>query len=430
MGGAVGFHPVTVAPGHAQRLVGHVVSGEPLRFEQFCAGALLVLLGMRFYLLYEVTAAAAVAALLLPVWALTLREFEWSTRLMVLFAVASASGVVLSLTAQVDHGVHSRSRVLDLVLVLSIPAGIGVVLWARTLMSNSSVAVLFGLGMLLAIRPNAGVLENPWKFGFSLPVSVLALALVTRFQSRVPAVAMAFVLALVSALSDARSRSAILLIVALVMVWQAWPRPRSSRTATLRVLLSLAVLGVAAYQLGQALISEGLLGVATAERTAEQIAQSGSLILGGRPEVAATWALMNHSLRGFGFGIEANWQELLVARTGLEGINYDPNNRYVTGFMFGSGVELHSALGDYWAWMGVVGLALGLVVLAVVVVRLSAEISHRAASGVVLLAGLTIVWDTCFSPLKTSVPILILGVGLLLRRRHGAAGLDPGSHPD
>ena len=37
-------------------------------------------------------------------------------------------------------------------------------------------------------------------------------------------------------------------------------------------------------------------------------------------------------------------------------INYDPDNGYVNNFMFGNGIELHSGIGDLWAFMGPVGL--------------------------------------------------------------------------
>ncbi|MFP3393593.1 hypothetical protein SB782_33000, partial [Brevibacillus sp. SIMBA_076] len=99
---------------------------------------------------------------------------------------------------------------------------------------------------------------------------------------------------------------AILLLTGVLVVCQLRPTSNTKRASTARVLLGLLLVAGIAYNVGQSLIVDGALGEATQQRTIAQINTSGSLILGGRPELAATAALMQHYPFGFGSGSYAS----------------------------------------------------------------------------------------------------------------------------
>ena len=171
------------------------------------------------------------------------------------------------------------------------------------------------------------------------------------------------------------------------------------------------------YNLAQLAILRGLFGEETRIRTEEQLETAGSLILGGRPELAATAALMRHNILGLGPGIRANFQEIEAAKTGMLAIAYDPDNGYVENYMFGRGLSLHSVTGDLWARFGLLGLLFVAVVLVLLTHRFGHLLAVRGASALELLLGVYVFWTLFFEPFYSSLTKLILFLGLLVRRR-------------
>ena len=173
-----------------------------------------------------------------------------------------------------------------------------------------------------------------------------------------------------------------------------------------------AALAAAIYNLATALLVDGYFGETARQRTLTQIQSAGSLILGGRPEVAATRALMMHNPLGFGFGVGPNVFDLGVAKAGMRRINYNPDNNYVEQYMLGGHVELHSTVGDLWARAGLLGLVLA-VVIAVLVARNMADSMHRReASGLLAFLTCYTAWNLVFSPQSSAIPTLCLTLGL------------------
>ena len=402
---AVRVDPPPVPLSHAERL------------ERIVVAALVVLLGTRMYIGYELSVAILCGAALIPVWWRCALRHSGAGTLMLGLGMSLLAGIWLSIYSAPDHGVVTRQRILNLVLVFSLAVGIGVIVWARTLIRDSTIALLFGIGMLAGLRVNAGFLDNPWKFGFDKPLSLILLALACRSRGRLVAPAALLVLVALGTISGARSRSGILLVALVIAIWQTLPPSRHARGAATRVIAYAGALSYATYQIGQSILLEGALGSAAQARTQEQIDQSGSLLLGGRPEIGATWALMRDRFEGLGFGVGVNQHELAVAKSGMAATGYDPENGYVSNFMFGDGVELHSGLGDLWAYMGPVGLVVGIGLMALVIWRLGEMVAVRKADAFLLMLALTILWDMAFSPLKSGFPFLVLGLGMLLRFR-------------
>jgi hypothetical protein len=170
------------------------------------------------------------------------------------------------------------------------------------------------------------------------------------------------------------------------------------------------------YGGAQALILDGAFGTAMAQRTAQQIELSGNLLAAGRPEMGATAALIAHRPLGFGPGIPVNAEDLAVAKHGMSQLGYDPDNNYVYQYMFGRGIELHSLFGDFWAVYGPAGVLLWLFVLLLVVVALVRRMVRGMADALLVYVAILTAWNLFFSPVYSSVPMLILAVALLLPR--------------
>jgi hypothetical protein len=245
--------------------------------------------------------------------------------------------------------VTSSSAVPMTITLVGTLLGVGLLVWGRDVLGLDRVVLWYGVGLALAFSPATTLFaSNPWKFGFALPVTVIALALASRLGRPWELGALA-VLTVVAALNDFRSAFGLLLLATLLVFGQMVVSRRGRRLSPAAVLVGLGALGLSVFQLGQALILDGYLGAETQARSVEQLRSSGSLVLGGRPELAATFALMRHHPWGFGVGSVPTAEDVQVAKEGMASIGYQPDNGYVERFMFGGHFELHSVFGPVGA---------------------------------------------------------------------------------
>lgn len=379
-----------------------------------------VLIAARVDLRYLFTLGDLLGLLMLPVWLPVLRRYLGARLLLSIGAIALGMGLVLTLVRSADHRVSPGAFLTETALILSLLVSFGFLLWAREHLSLGALGALFGLGLFFGLPlTNPLFPGNPWKYGVGFAVSVLALGLARSFGRRSLELVIVVLLMAVAALTDFRSAFAILTLVAALLVWQA--RPSGSRRASVGVtLVSVVVAGVAVYQLAQGLILAGYFGAETQARTQQQLDTAGSLLLGGRPELAATLALMRHDILGFGPGVRPTFEEIAVAKTAMSAINYDPENGYVEHWMFGRGVALHSITGDLWARCGLAGLAFVLVLLVLVARRFAHLLATRSASGLELLLGVYVLWSLLFEPYYSGLARLILLLALMVPRRPSA----------
>ncbi len=413
------------APPEATELVTAPVNA----FQPWIAALGVVLVAAGLDMSFGVTTGLVLALAALPLWWSTACSSRRYRAVVALVSGSIVSSLWLTALHAEDHATSTAWSIEVVAGLTTIAAGTGLLLWAQRWLQPWTVGMLFGVGLLLAIRPGAGMFaENPWRFGFSLPVTVLALALASRPRRRWPEIAALIGLAGVSAVNGGRSTSAILVLTALLVLWQARRPTTSTWIATLRTTAFLAATAATTYVIGQAAILEGLLGEGARERTELQIAYSGSLITGGRPEIGALAALFGRFPLGFGGGTAASPSEILVAKEGMARLNYDPNNGYVERFMFGSGFELHSVLGDLWAWCGLPGLVLGVLLVVTLVLHLVRGINSRTLSGLLTFLILKSLWNLFFAPFASSLSVLVLALGLMLaseterRARSGKRG--------
>ncbi|WP_165065600.1 O-antigen ligase family protein [Marisediminicola senii] len=389
-------------------------------------GIALLLVGMRIEIALGLKVGTVAAMAAAPAWLPVLARFRGARIFMAAGLLAMLSGVWLTELSSVDHTVTTSLLIGNIFLIVELLSGVGLILWARQLMSDARIAIWFGVGLLLGVNADAALYaESPWKFGFSTGATVVLLGIAQARGSRWLEIAALVVLIAASAVSDARSSFAILVLALVLTVWQLRPSRPSRRVSAIWFVLSAAVVVIIVYNVGQALILDGYLGDAARERSVEQIDASGSLILGGRPELAATVALMLYQPWGFGAGIVPTLSDITAAKTGMAAIGYAPNNGYVEGYMFGYRFELHSVIGDLWANFGIPGLAFAAVMLVLIGVTLARGIPSSVISALVLYLAVRGGWNLLFGPLYGSVPLLILLFGLLLVRRGETVGELP-----
>ena len=392
------------------------------RSNKIIAVVALVFIGLRVELPLGMTVDYLFAAALFPLWFPILRWYRGASTLMLVGLVAIGSGFWLSAFASPTHVIGLGELAGNSIGLFGILCSIGFVLWARSVLPDSWVALWLGLGLLAGVSTgNERFSDNPWRFGFSFAVTVVVLAVAhilnRRFDRRWFDLVAVLALTAISMLTDARSSFAILFLAAILVAWQMRPtkRLRSMRIRSgTGVVVAIGVLAVITYNLGQAAIVAGLFGEATRMRTVDQLNTAGSLILGGRPELAATVSLMAHQPYGFGAGTVLNPADVLVAKTGMASINYAPDNGYVENYMFGGHIELHSVLGDLWARFGIAGLVLAAVILFLVLRGVGVAVATNRASGILLFLVVTTVWVFFFGPLYSAARLLILAVALVL----------------
>jgi hypothetical protein len=384
----------------------------------------LVLLGARQHLSHTVTVGYVAALVIAPLWLGALEKFRGAASLFMLGMTCCLSGFWLLGLNSSDHQVDATTAINNVTLILGILLTVGVVLWAKQVMPEWAVGLSYGLGLLLGVSRSGAAAENPWKFGYSVPVIVICLSVAywagrlgRRRQGLVEALTLS-ALAVLCQLNDARSMFGILAMVMILVLWQLVPRMKSGRRSVVKTIIALACMAVAVYDVLTSLLVEGYLGAAAQDRSISQINMTGSLILGGRPEMAATLALFAHDPLGFGLGIIPSPSDVNVAKSGMASINYDPNNGYVERYMFGSQFEVHSVVGDLWALFGIPGLALAVVVAAWAICTIAVGIAHGRGSALPLFLAVITLWNIFFSPLLTSVATMGLGLGLMLPGRN------------
>jgi hypothetical protein len=382
------------------------------------AVVVLVLLAMRVEIQSGLTVGYLLVAVLTPLWIPALKFYRGARLLLVTGLVAVGSGLWLTESFAATRDTSLGQLVALSVGLLGILGGIGFILWCRTVLSDAQVALWFGIGLLLGVTPTSDLyLTNPWKFGYSFAITLIVLALARHTGRRWLELVAVSGFTVLAASTDARSAFAILLLTTVIVLWQMRPGRRTRAVSTAWLVLVVGVLTAVVYVIAQALILDGTLGEETQLRSDAQVQTSGSLILGGRPEAAATAALMLYQPYGFGSGTVPSGEDILAAKSGLSLIGYDPDNNYVDIYMFGGHIELHSIVGDLWAWFGIPGLLFTVVLVVVVLRGAAAGIARGTASAVVLYLVIKLFWALPFGPVYSSATLIILAVGLAVMAR-------------
>lgn len=405
--------PISPTPSGAQ---------EVARLDRIVAFGTTLALGVRLDVTYGATVGSLLAIALAPVWMPSLLGRRTGRLLTLVLGLAALSGAVLTVISSVDHVVLDNVLLSRTVMLVGFLASVGALLWAASVTGVKTTAVVYATGMVLGIPANLSADPNLWRFTLAIPVCVFVLALASSTGRLWLQLLALVLLSGISVLNDSRSNSAMLLLAAVVLLIQRVSSVSSARRRGLGSVVSLALAALVLFNLAQAAILEGYFGEVTQQRTAAQIEQSGSLLLGGRPEIAASHALITMHPLGLGSGVKADYADITAAKQGMADIGYDPDNGYVERFMFGSGIEVHSVLGDLWLWCGLAGLALTAALVVLAGRGFIARIQSRSLTALYAFLAIRLMWDMGFSPFGSALRLLPLVVALSMAALGGGVG--------
>lgn len=351
----------------------------------------------------------AIAIVLLPVWWGPVTRHRSARWLLGLGLAAIVCGLALTHFNSTNE-FDLRNMVVQSMTMLTIIATGSLLVWVQTVIGSPATVLLFGLGSLANVLLIGVSSADPLKYSWMLPIAVTALGLALMTRSPLVELLTLIGLAGLAVVADTRSVTGFLLIAAAVLLWQRAKRP-GRPTNRLVVVGVVALVGVSGYSLFQSLLLDGVLGDAAAQRTQAQLA-TGSLIAGARPELGASVALVTARPQGYGSGAIPTGNDVWIAKSGMDELNYDPNNGYVERYMFGGRFETHSVIGDFWIWFGPVGAIAALVVGVAGVHVLIRRIASGTATGTFCFLLVFTLWNLGFSPAEPSIPFLLLAWAL------------------
>jgi hypothetical protein len=391
--------PVTAAAPAPAMLAG-VLAGRDAadahaQATKLIASAVVVIVGFDFHVAMGASAALPLAVILCPLWIQVLSRYRLATLIGGLAALSVASGLVLAELSSIDHQVSDVQGTQAIGLLMSGIAALVLLLWARTLLPLHRVVLLYGTGALASAFADG---DLRWKFSLAMPTALIVLALLERKRVGViPALAMLGI-GILAVADEARSVFGASVLAATLTIWQLRPRSRVGRERRWFPVMLIAGVSVAVYFFTTALATGGALGEAVQQRSTEQIQSQGSLITGGRPEWAATRALLKLNPSGYGVGVVPNWTDRMTGKAGLESINVDVDP-FREEYMFGAELELHSVAADLWAGYGWAGVALAVVIAFALARSLSFALAARRTPTYLLFAVIMAFWFLLFGPM-------------------------------
>lgn len=363
----------------------------------------------------SISIALVVVGVLAPLWLPVIMRVKAGRIWMLIGIAAIVNGWFLTALTQVSRSMSMSIALESTFLSVTLVGGVGLLLWARGLIGDGQTALAFGIGLFVTMLLKGISTDNAWKFSLSVPTIVILLALCWMAGSVRTEVIALLGLALISALNDSRSAASILVTALVILVWQSIRASLKVRSTFVKTSVTIIAIAVLSYNLMQAFILSGYLGEGAQARSEAQLQASGSLLLGGRPEIGASVALLGARPWGYGLGIIPAFKDIYLAKTGMASLNYSPNNGYVERYMFGTGFELHSVIADFWIRFGILGLAFALMVLVLLIRGAIHNLVNHTARALVLFLVLQVSWDLFFSPLYiTSVQVMTLAVALVI----------------
>jgi capsular polysaccharide biosynthesis protein len=373
----------------------------------------LVLLGLDYPLPQRATTGLVVTVLLLPLWVSALARFRGGRLLALLTGAGLACGLLLTAWSAADHSIDPHELYATSFRLLTALGLVGVLLWSRSLLPLPWVGIAYGAGRLvMGVLLSPGTI-NPYKFELSIPLTILLLSLAALSRRMLVSVGALLVLAALDILNDGRSSFGFCVIAAVLVLWQA-RRPAARRRRVWSTVGLLGGIGVGAYYAFTELLLAGALGSQVQARTALQISRSGSLLLGGRPEWTATWALMHARPFGFGLGTVPAPADVAVATQGLAITHIPYIGDYLTNYLLAGRVELHSIVADLWSNLGPAGVLLGIAMAVLLVGAAATSLSHRELAALPAWAALTSLWFLAFGPLPSNLNDVAFTLGLVM----------------
>lgn len=264
-----------------------------------------------------------------------------------------------------------------------------------------------GSMLVTIIRPSQNALDHPWKFGYAVGVINLTLLISCFFYARrkyMIAGLLILGIAGVNLLQNFRGPVGGLLVV-IALVFPVIPEqlgrmrilPRSGGALRVAVLVGLALGAV--WVAGRSIDLVTSAGLISEEARAKNEAQkmSGSLLLGGRPEIQVSLQAVKESpIVGYGsWAQDSRYVEMLSDIEVEQGV-LDPSD---VDELETSYIPTHSHLMGAWVWAGILGAAFWFYILwltARATIRLAILRPPLAPIYVSLVFGMF--WQIMFSP--------------------------------
>jgi hypothetical protein len=354
---------------------------------------------------------------LLPVWLKVIPRFRGAILLCILTILGLASGALLAIWSGTDHSFARFEAAETIFFVVTALGAIGLLVWVRRILPLWVIGTVYGVGQLIDGLLSTSGVDNVYKFRVAFPLTIILLSLASARRHPLHSVAALAVLGALDIFNDGRSAFAFCALAAALVIWQSRPITAAARRKPLLNAMVIGSMLLAGYTGISKLLTAGVLGAEVQARTAAQIAQSGSLLLGGRPEWTATWALMRHQPVGFGLGTVPNAEDAAITHSGFSVANVPTAEGYIDNYMLARHFELHSVVADLWSNLGPVGLLLGIAMAALLVRGLVELLSRRQAPALICFMALTSLWNLAFGPLPANLPDVAFGLGLLLLPR-------------
>ena len=395
--------------------------GHP-SIDTLVAGILAFLLAVPSGLSISITAGAVIAMMLAPVTLPALWRNKGGRWLLITLLSFIPSGWLvaqISLLQDASRSLNTGVFLYEAAIPVGLLASLTGAYWCITKLGLQRFLLLAYSG-LLAVAPFSSQLPlGPWKYVLAGPVSVLVFLLLARNRLLLGLV-ITPVLVEVSIASNFRSW---IIFLALATVLSVYTPARSTKPSASRIaslgLVTVAFTAIVSWLLVNA-ASSGGLGDYLQERTTRQLAASdGNLILGGRPEGAAAFALWRKSPIGIGFGVAPSPDDYWLAVRSLPvGSHAIAENNGVATYLKQGQVNFHSTFWSFWGIYGAAGVLFA--VLAVVYLGHSTIIASAAIINIGLRASVVLLmtgsmWDILFSPTTVAQLATALATALYIR---------------
>lgn len=380
------------------------VSGSHLVGYRNIIGPLTIGLVSPFYLAVggQLYIAEIVSLFMLPLVVRTYSTYSKFIIPLIMLSVLYISGLIIS---AIVNGSSPSSLLTNVVSIFVFSISICAILC--TCSSYGSFVALFvgiALGGLVAciIQPNEFFFGSPWKFGYSIPVTLLGVIVASRLRILVWRTIVLILLAAMNILGDFRSLAIILVVIAGMQFWLSARAKSDTNKSAVGAILGLVAIGSFAglllAQIYTFLVSAGILGKAASIRL--QLQGGGSpilMLLGGRNEVFYSIpAALDNPILGYGSQpMSPGW----ITENGREtlfqlGLSTLANAAPVNGVL-----PTHSFLMGGWIEAGVFGLTFWLWILlvacrSVIVLFRKTERDTIVTTFMVIL----MIWNLFYSP--------------------------------
>lgn len=374
---------------------------------------LLAVWGLNMPIAAGLTSTAVAGLVSAPLWVPGLGQYRYGRPAMIIGGIMIIGGLLLGLYQSSGRTYDVGLGIAQVLLLVGALTGVGLILWARRLLSVGAVAAVLGGAMVLGNLSAVGA-ANPWKAGLAMPLTIMALGVASKAKTWVQ-IAVLLGLSAVNIVFDTRSLAGLCLLGVLFLGLQMFKvRPPAGWAGLLVVATLGAVATYGLYSVGASLAANGTLGQAIADRTQTQLMDAGSLIAGARPEWVGTIGLMTEHPIGYGFGAVPAYADVWAARQGLYTVGIGSNSGYVDNYMFGGEFKLHSTTADLWSQAGFLGLAFALFVATALVGSLADRLRTATLTGLCALLAAKAMWDLGFSPVYTSAIGIAIALGFVL----------------